>query len=69
MCTANKCLGAIEVINKINDEKFDDADRIFLDAIASQAAIAIENAKLHERIVKMNGLQRSGKLFRDLLIV
>jgi len=66
MCTANKCLGAIEVINKINDEKFDDADRIFLDAIASQAAIAIENAKLHERIVKNERLAAIGQTVSGL---
>ena len=66
MCTADKCLGAIEVINKMNDGEFDDADRIFLDAIASQSAIAIENAKLHERIVKNERLAAIGQTVSGL---
>ena len=66
MCTADKCLGAIEVINKMNSEDFDDADRIFLEAISSQAAIAIENAKLHERIVKNERLAAIGQTVSGL---
>ena len=66
MSTPDKCLGAVEVINKMNDEKFDDADRIFLDAIASQAAIAIENAKLHKRIVKNERLAAIGQTVSGL---
>ena len=66
MCTADKCLGAIEVINKMNDEDFDDADIIFLEAISSQAAIAIENAKLHERIVKSERLAAIGQTVSGL---
>jgi len=66
MSTPDKCLGAIEVINKKNDGKFDDADRIFLDAISSQAAIAIENAKLHARIVKNERLAAIGQTVSGL---
>ncbi|MDP8315246.1 MAG: GAF domain-containing sensor histidine kinase [Candidatus Celaenobacter antarcticus] len=66
MSTPDKCLGAVEVINKMNDGEFDDADRIFLDAIASQAAIAIENAKLHERIVKNERLAAIGQTVSGL---
>ncbi len=66
MCTADKCLGAIEVINKMNEGKFDDSDKIFLEAIASQAAIAIENAKLHESIVKNERLAAIGQTVSGL---
>jgi len=66
MCTADKCLGAIEVLNKMNDEDFDNADRIFLEAISSQAALAIENAKLHDRIVKNERLAAIGQTVSGL---
>ncbi len=66
MCTADKCLGAIEVINKMDGKDFDDADRIFLEAISSQAAIAIENAKLHDRIVKNERLAAIGQTVSGL---
>jgi len=66
MCTSDKCLGAIEVINKINGEDFDDADIIFLEAITSQAAITIENAKLHDRIVKNERLAAIGQTVSGL---
>ena len=66
MCTADKCLGAIEVINKMDDEDFDEAGRIFLEAISSQAAIAIENAKLHEQIVKNERLAAIGQTVSGL---
>ena len=66
MSTPDKCLGAIEVINKMNDETFDNSDRIFLEAISSQAAIAIENAKLHESIVKNERLAAIGQTVSGL---
>lgn len=66
MNTSSKCLGAIEVINKIGGKNFDETDKIFLEAISSQAAIAIDNAKLHEQIVKNERLAAIGQTVSGL---
>ncbi|MBN2017527.1 MAG: GAF domain-containing sensor histidine kinase [Candidatus Cloacimonetes bacterium] len=66
MSTSKKCVGAIEVLNKENGEKFTKEDQEFLQAIANQAAIAIENAKLHEQIVKTERLAAIGQTVSGL---
>ena len=66
MSTSNKCVGAIEVLNKENDGAFTKEDREFLQAIATQAAISIENAKLHEQIVKSERLAAIGQTVSGL---
>ena len=43
-----KCIGVIEVLNKVGTDPFSDYDEELLGALASHAAIAIENAQLHE---------------------
>lgn len=66
MSTSEKCVGAIEVLNKENDGKFTVDDQEFLQAIAAQAAIAIENAKLHGQIVKNERLAAIGQTVSGL---
>jgi len=42
-----KVIGVAEVLNKIGDEHFDDRDEKLFEAIAKQAAVAIDNARLY----------------------
>ncbi|HOJ92626.1 MAG TPA: HD domain-containing protein [Dictyoglomaceae bacterium] len=49
----DKIIGVIEVINKINYQNFSKEDLEILQAIANQAAITIENARLYEELKKL----------------
>lgn len=42
-----KVIGVAEVLNKIGDEPFDERDEKVFEAIAKQAAVAIDNARLY----------------------
>ncbi len=53
-----KCIGVIEVLNKNSGGVFSAYDRELLEALASHAALAIENAQLH---------QEKEKLFRSVV--
>ncbi len=46
--TKEKTIGVIEVINKTGNDYFDENDLNLLQAIANEAAIAIENAQLYQ---------------------
>jgi adenylate cyclase len=46
-------IGVLEVINKIGAESFDDHDLSLFQSFASSAGVALENARLFERITKM----------------
>ncbi|MFQ5736051.1 MAG: diguanylate cyclase [Thermodesulfobacteriota bacterium] len=52
MVTRGKCLGVIELVNKIEDEQFVEEDLLLLTALADFTAIAIENTislnRVHE---------------------
>jgi len=59
-----KLIGALEVINKKGAASFSAADVRLLEIIASQAAIAIENAQLYEKLLKKHrALQKKHKQF------
>ncbi len=45
-----KLIGVLEVINKIDNTSFNEEDALFLSIFASQAAIAIENARLYSEL-------------------
>jgi len=47
-----KLIGALEVINKKGAPCFSDLDAKLLEIVSGQAAIAIENAKLYQRLLK-----------------
>ncbi len=47
-------IGALEVINKIGSEHFLDEDEELLTVIASQSAIAIDNARMHQELGEEN---------------
>jgi GAF domain-containing protein len=48
---ANRCVGVVEVLNKRGSQGFSQDDVKTLTALADQAAIAIENARLYEAVV------------------
>lgn len=50
---AGRHVGVLQVLNK-HDGPFTEADVALLDALASQAAIAIENARLYQSLVAQN---------------
>ncbi len=50
--TKDGTIGALEVLNKIEGEKFDLNDQSLLMALASQAAMAIENARLYKSVLE-----------------
>ncbi|MCK4338686.1 MAG: GAF domain-containing sensor histidine kinase [Candidatus Cloacimonetes bacterium] len=67
MNSVNRNLGAIEVLNKLDETDFNDQDLIFLEAIANQASVAIENAKLHKSIVKNERMAAIGQTVSGLV--
>ena len=48
--TKDKLIGVVEVLNKKNDELFNEEDLNLLEAFSNQAATAIENARLYENL-------------------
>ena len=49
MRAKDECIGVIEIINKKNNQKFDDTDLKWLEIFATQAAIAMQNAKAYQK--------------------
>jgi HD-GYP domain-containing protein (c-di-GMP phosphodiesterase class II) len=52
LIVSNKFVGVIEVINKFDGGSFNDTDLEIITPVASIAAIAIENVKLHEAVTE-----------------
>lgn len=50
MCLKDKCVGVIEIINKKGTQEFTDDDLQWLEIFATQAAIAIQNARAYQKI-------------------
>jgi HD-GYP domain-containing protein (c-di-GMP phosphodiesterase class II) len=48
----NKILGVIEVLNKLDSSEFNEQDMETVISVATTAAMAIENTKLHQTIVE-----------------
>lgn len=46
LCVKGRTIGVVEAINKINCEEFTSSEQRLFEAFASQAAVAIENARL-----------------------
>ncbi len=61
VATPAEMLGVMEVLNRRGDGLFTERDERLLSAIASQAAIAIDNAHLHKRQVEMARLAALGE--------
>lgn len=49
--TKNQCIGVLLALNKRGDQEFSQKDMETLVALATQAAIAIENARLYQEVV------------------
>ena len=64
--TPKRILGAIEVINALDNRNFTEADQELCKAIAGQAAIAIENALLHNNIVQHERMAAIGQTITSL---
>ncbi|MGR3319946.1 MAG: ATP-binding protein [Candidatus Anammoxibacter sp.] len=61
----SKVIGALEVINKADGVPFTDEDTMLLEIFANQAAMAIENARLHSKL--QNKLEEEKQFQRKLV--
>lgn len=62
-----ECIGALELINKRGgDGLFDDRDRHLLSALASSASLAIHNARMADRLVEQERMQKELELAREI---
>lgn len=50
MRVKDKCVGVIEILNKKDEKRFTEEDLEWLEIFATQAAIAIQNAKQYEKL-------------------
>jgi putative nucleotidyltransferase with HDIG domain len=53
LLTKDKIIGVVEVLNKKNNQFFNEEDKSLLEAFANQAAVAIENAMLYDNLNNM----------------
>ncbi len=54
-------MGALEIVNKNNDEDFNEEDQILGEAVSSQIAVAIHNVRLTEAALKAERLAAIGQ--------
>jgi RND family efflux transporter MFP subunit len=67
MVVRGKCLGAIQIVNKVrNDDLFTKSDLELLVDMAIDAAIAVENARLYQTESKVKELQALLKISREI---
>jgi sigma-B regulation protein RsbU (phosphoserine phosphatase) len=62
----NECIGALELINKKNDDLFDEQDRQLSSALASYAALAIHNARMADSLVEQERMRKELELAREI---
>ena len=63
----DKCIGALELINKkTGSGLFDDQDRNFTIALASAASLAIHNARMADKLVVQERMQKELELAREI---
>jgi signal transduction histidine kinase len=46
-----QAIGVLQILNKQNDDRFDESDQELLVALAAQSAIALRNAQLYQQLV------------------
>lgn len=61
LATKTRAWGALEVLNKRGGRSFDEQDRLLCEALASQAAVSVENAVFHRRMVEAERLSAVGE--------
>ncbi len=59
-------LGVIQIDTRDQRSRFTDQDLQVLASVASQAAISLDNAKMHEEAVKQRAIQRDLELAREM---
>lgn len=70
MHVRDEVIGVLEALNKENDHPWTDDDVLFLEILASQAGIAIENAQLVEKLTAANEeLSQVDKLKSDFIAI
>jgi phosphoserine phosphatase RsbU/P len=62
----NECIGALELLNKKNDELFDDQDKHLSMALASYAALAINNARMADALIEQERMRKELELAREI---
>lgn len=65
LITRGKCLGAIELINKVEEGSFVEDDLLVLTTLAEYTAIAIENAILFNRVQELTITDDLTKLYNS----
>ena len=63
----DELLGVLEVINKKDGPSFTEEDSLMLEVVASQAAVAIENARLLDQIVQSEQLSVIGRMATSII--
>jgi sigma-B regulation protein RsbU (phosphoserine phosphatase) len=63
----DKCIGALELINKRGgDHLFDEQDRHLIIALAAAASLAIHNARMADKLVMQERMQKELELAREI---
>lgn len=65
LVTRGKCLGAIELINKVEEGRFGEEDLVILTTLADYTAIAIENAIFLRRVQELTIRDDLTKLYNS----
>jgi signal transduction histidine kinase len=60
-------LGVLEVVNKRDGGHFNESDERLLEIVANQAAIAVENSRLVDRLVKSERLSAIGNIAASIM--
>ena len=62
----NECIGALELLNKKNNDLFGDQDKHLSMALASYAALAINNARMADALVEQERMRKELELAREI---
>jgi len=66
MKAKGKILGVLQAINPVRRDEFSEADLELFETFADQAALAIENARLHGEIVKQEKAKQALKIAHEI---
>ena len=64
----NKCIGALELINKKNNDLFNEHDESISMVLASYAALAIHNARMADALVEKERMRKELELAREIQV-